>query len=74
MDSPLEFDSDDLPFSQEDDIDDIVWPKREDYQKQLDKYKDKVVGSITILKKDDKEMLSKMAKKIFLQQSPTPLP
>jgi hypothetical protein len=40
MDSPPDFCSDDLPFAQEDDIDDIVWPKREDYKKQLDKYKD----------------------------------
>jgi hypothetical protein len=32
MDSPPEFFPDDLPFTQEDDIDDIVWPKREDYQ------------------------------------------
>jgi hypothetical protein len=32
----LDFYSYDFPFSQEDDIDDIVWPKREYYQQQLD--------------------------------------
>jgi hypothetical protein len=36
---PLDFDLDDLPF--EEDIIDVRWTKREDYQRQLDKYKDK---------------------------------
>jgi hypothetical protein len=44
-------DWDDLPFTQEDDIDDIIWSRREGYQPQLDKYKNKEVGSIKILKK-----------------------
>jgi hypothetical protein len=40
----------DLPFVQEVDITYAVCPKREDYQRQLDKYKDKDLGSIIILK------------------------
>jgi hypothetical protein len=51
IDSPLDFDLDDLPFSQEEDITYIICPRREDYQRQLDKYKDKYLGSITILKR-----------------------
>ena len=35
--------------------------QKEDYHKKLDKYKDRVVGSIMILKNDDKEMLSKVS-------------
>jgi hypothetical protein len=40
-----------FPFTQEEDFDDIEWPKREDYQQQLDRYKDKEIGSVKILKK-----------------------
>jgi hypothetical protein len=42
---------------------------------QLDKYKDKVVGSITILKKGDKEMLSKLSQEdtLTMKSHPPPL-
>jgi hypothetical protein len=52
--SPLKFFPNDLHSDQEDDTNDIVGPKREYYQQKLDRYKDKVVDSITILKKGDK--------------------
>jgi hypothetical protein len=48
--------------------------QKEDYQKQLDKYKDKVVGSITILKKGDKEQLSKNGQEDILTTKSHPPP
>jgi hypothetical protein len=38
-----------LPFAQEDSIDDMVSPKREDYKEQLMRYEGKDLGSLTIL-------------------------
>jgi hypothetical protein len=72
--SPPEFFPDDLPFTQEEYFDDIVWPKREDYQQQLDRYKDKEVGSITILKKGDKELLIRPSQEDILTTKSHPLP
>jgi hypothetical protein len=46
-----------LPFAQEDsinDIDDMVFHKKEDYREQLMKYEDKDPGSITILNQGNK--------------------
>jgi hypothetical protein len=47
----------DLPFTDEEDFDDIFWPKRENYWKQLNMYKEKEVDYDTILKESDKELL-----------------
>jgi hypothetical protein len=55
--SLLDFFPDDFPFTKEEYFDAIDWPKKEYYQQQLDKYKDKEIGSVKILKKDDKELL-----------------
>jgi hypothetical protein len=69
--SPLGIDLDNLP--QEEDILDVVWPKKEDYQKQLDKYKDKQIGSITILKNENEEKLHKeYQRNISLMRSHSP--
>jgi hypothetical protein len=35
----------------------VIWPKGKDYQEQLDKYKDKYLGSITILKPGNERKL-----------------
>jgi len=51
----------DLPFTQEEDFDAIEWPKKEDYQQQLDKYKDKEIRFVRILKKEEKELLIRMS-------------
>jgi hypothetical protein len=51
------FSPDDLPFTKEEDFNAIEWPKKEEYQQLLDKYKDNKVGSVKVLKKEDKDML-----------------
>jgi len=51
-----------------------VWPKRKYYQQQLDKCKDKVVRSITILKKGDKEILIKLIQEDTLKMESHPPP
>jgi hypothetical protein len=48
---------DEFPFSQEDDIIDVIRPKYKDNQEQLDKYKDKDLGSIAILKPTNEKKL-----------------
>jgi len=47
VDYPHGIDLDDLP--QEEYILDVIWPKREDHHRQLDKYNDKELDSITIM-------------------------
>jgi hypothetical protein len=64
----------DLPFAQEEDFDAIEWPKREDYQQQLDKYKDKKIGYVKILKKDDKELLIRPRQDDVLMTESHPAP
>jgi hypothetical protein len=59
IDPPTDFDLYDLPFSQEEDIKDIIWHIREDYQRELDKYNDKDLSSITISKKGGETKLHK---------------
>jgi hypothetical protein len=46
MESLPEFSPDNMPFATEEDFDQIQWPKREDYQQLLDKYKGKEVGAV----------------------------
>jgi hypothetical protein len=65
---------DDLPFTQEEDFDAIEWPKKEYYQQQLDKYKDKEIGSVKILKKDDKDLLIRPSQDDVLTTESHPLP
>ena len=50
------FSLDDLPFASEEDLDQIQWPKKEEYQKLLDKYKDKEVGTVKLLNKEEDDM------------------
>jgi hypothetical protein len=75
IDPYLSKDLDEFPFAQEDDISDVVRPKGKDYQEQLNKYKDKDLGSITILKRgnEKKSHVSKDdPKNIALIASPPP--
>jgi hypothetical protein len=74
IDPPLDFDPDDLPFAQEEDFTNIIWPKREDYQRQLNKYKDKDLGPITILKRESETKLHEYDQRniaIIRSHSPT---
>jgi hypothetical protein len=47
------FSLEDLPFASEEYFDKIQWPKKEEYQQLIEKYKDKEVGTIKLLKKGD---------------------
>jgi hypothetical protein len=51
------FSPEDFPFASEEDFDKIQWPKKEEYQQLLDKYKDKEVGTVKLLKKGDDDIL-----------------
>jgi hypothetical protein len=55
--TPPGFSPDESPFSKEEEFDTIDWPKKGSYQQQLEKYKNKDIVSIKILKKDDKDLL-----------------
>ena len=57
MESLLEFSPKDMPFATEEDFDQIQWPKKKEYQQLLDKYKDKEVGAVKLLKKGESDLL-----------------
>jgi hypothetical protein len=59
LDPKFSQDFDDLPFSQKEHITDVILPKREDYQGELDKYKDKGLGYVIVLKKGNEIELLK---------------
>jgi hypothetical protein len=64
----------DLPFTSEEDFDEIQWPKKQEYQQLLDKYKDKEVGSVKLLKKGDDNILIKPSQQEVLTVESHPLP
>jgi hypothetical protein len=51
------FSPEDFLLASEEDFDKIQWPKKEECQQILDKYKDKEVGTVKILKKGDDDIL-----------------
>jgi hypothetical protein len=51
------FSLEDFPFPSKEDFDKIQWPKKEKYQQLLEKYKDKEVGTVKLLKKGDDDIL-----------------
>jgi hypothetical protein len=55
--SLLDFCRDDLTFSKEEYFDTIEWPKKEEYRKILDMYKDNKVVLVKVIKKEDKYLL-----------------
>jgi hypothetical protein len=46
----------DMPFATEEDFDQIEWPKKEEYQQLLDEFKNKEVGTVKILKKNEDDI------------------
>jgi hypothetical protein len=67
------FSLEDFPFASEEDFDKIQWPKKEEYQ-ILDKYKDKEVGTIKLLKKGDADILIKPSQQEVLTTQSHPPP
>jgi hypothetical protein len=64
----------DLSFTSEEYFDEIQWPKKEEYQQLLDKYKDKEVGTVKLLKKGDDDILIKPSQQEVLTVECHPLP
>jgi hypothetical protein len=57
IESLPEFYPDDMPFATTEDFDQIHWLKKEDYEQLLNKYKDKEVGAVKLLKKGEDSVL-----------------
>jgi hypothetical protein len=73
MESLPEFSPNDMPFATEEDFDQIQWPKKEEYQQLLDKYKDKEVGNVKLLKKGESDILIQtFPTRSLYKQNPTP--
>jgi hypothetical protein len=68
-----EFSPDDMPFAMEEDFDQIQWPKKEDYQQLLNKYKDKEIGVVGLLKKgEDNVSIWRSQQEVFTAESHPP--
>jgi hypothetical protein len=63
-----------FPFTTEDDFDEIQWPKKQEYQELLDKYKDKEVGYLKLLKNWDNDILIKPSQEEVLTDESHPPP
>ena len=50
-----EYSPEDMPFTTEEDFDQIEWPKKEEYQQLLDQFQSKEVGTVKILKRPKNE-------------------
>jgi hypothetical protein len=50
-----EYSPENMPFTTEEDFDQIEWPKKEEYQQLLDQFQNKEVGTVKILKKPKNE-------------------
>jgi hypothetical protein len=46
----------DMPFATEEDFDQIEWPKKEEYEQLLNEFKNKEVGMVKILKKNEDDV------------------
>jgi hypothetical protein len=67
------FSLDDLTFASEEDFDQIQRSKKEEYQQLLDKYKDKEVGIVNLLKKGEDDILIQPSQQeVFTTESHPP--
>jgi hypothetical protein len=68
-----EFSPDDMPFTTKEYFDQIQWLKRENYHQLLDKYKDKEVGAVKLLKKgEDSVLIHPSQQEFFIAKSHLP--
>jgi hypothetical protein len=74
IESLPEFSLDDMPFATEEDFDQIQWPKKEDYQQLLNKYKDKEVWVVRLLKKGEDSVLIQLSHQEFFTIESHPPP
>jgi hypothetical protein len=67
------FSPDDFPFASKEDFAQIQWPKKEEYQQLLNKYKDKEVGTVKLLKKGENDILIRPTQQeVFTSESHPP--
>ena len=67
------FSLDDMPFATEEDFDQIQWPKKEDYQQLLNKYKENEFGVFMLLKKgEDNVLIQPSQQQVFIEESHPP--
>ena len=63
----------DMPFAIEEEFDQIKWPKKEEYQQLLDKFKSKEAGTVKILKKaEDDVQIRPSQQEVFIAESHSP--
>jgi hypothetical protein len=63
----------DMPFTTEEDFDQIEWPKKEEYQQLLDELKNKEIGTMKILKKhEDDVQIHLSQQEVFTAESHPP--
>ena len=64
-----------MPFATEEDFDHIEWPKKEEYQQLLDEFKNKEIGTVKILKKNEDDVqISPSQQEVFTAEAhPPPL-
>jgi hypothetical protein len=69
----LNFLPNDMPFATKEDFDQIQWPTREEYQQLLDKYENKEVGAVKLLKKGESDILIRPSQQeVFTAESHPP--
>jgi hypothetical protein len=64
----------DMPLATEEDFDQMEWPKKEEYQQLLDEFRNKEVGMVKILKKneDDVQICSSQQEAFITEAHPPP--
>jgi hypothetical protein len=68
-----EYSPNDIPFATKEDFDQIQWTKKKEYKQLLDKYTDKEVGTIKILKKaEDDVQIHQSQQEVFTADSLPP--
>jgi hypothetical protein len=71
-----EYSPEDMPFTTEEDFDQIEWPEKEEYQQLLDQFQSKEVGTVKILKRpkneDDVQIHPSQQETFTLEAHPPP--
>jgi hypothetical protein len=71
-----EYSPEDMPFTTEEEFDQIEWPKKEEYQQLLEQFQNKEVGTVKILKRpkgeDDVQIHPSRQEEFTLESHPPP--
>jgi hypothetical protein len=67
------FSPNDMPFATKEYFDQIQWPKKEEYQQLLDKYKNKEIKTVKLIKKGESDILIQPSQQeVFTAESHPP--